>query len=352
MKALYICAFHLALLGCICFSQTTPTNIATTYTVTDLGPGFDVASINAAGQIAGTLNTCSNGSCTSRALLFSGGTFTDLGTLNGANSVAQAVNASGEVVGYIGVIPYSHAALFASGNVTDLGLLPGGTFTFATDINNNGEVVGWGDVPGGYIHSFTWQPGSGGLVDIGAPPIQSFPAAAVARSVNRKGKIVGNAFFESFNAGHAFLWTKDVFEDLGVLPGDTSSYATDINDLGKVVGVSMGDSGGDAVLHAFLYSAGQMTSLGSITGDIYTVANSINKVGIAVGFGQPAGLVPAHALIFVKDKVHDLNTLVPADSMHLGDARGINVVGQIAGLGLPAGEPSLHGFLLTPVPQK
>ena len=34
MKALYICAFHLALLGCICFSQTTPTNIATTYTVT------------------------------------------------------------------------------------------------------------------------------------------------------------------------------------------------------------------------------------------------------------------------------------------------------------------------------
>jgi probable HAF family extracellular repeat protein len=81
------------------------------------------------------LNTCSNGSCTSRALLFSGGTFTDLGTLNGANSVAQAVNASGEVVGYIGVIPYTHAALFANGNVTDLGLLPGGTFTFATDIN-------------------------------------------------------------------------------------------------------------------------------------------------------------------------------------------------------------------------
>jgi probable HAF family extracellular repeat protein len=74
--------------------------------------------------------------------------------LGGIVGVAQAVNASGEVVGYTGVIPYSHAALFASGNVTDLGLLPGGTYTFATDINNNGEVVGVGDLPGGYIHSF------------------------------------------------------------------------------------------------------------------------------------------------------------------------------------------------------
>jgi hypothetical protein len=61
-------------------------------------------------------------------------------------------------------------------------------------------------------------------------------------------------------------------------------------------------------------------------------------------------LEPAHALIFIEGKVYDLNTLVPADSMQLDQARGINDGGQIAGIGFLAG--SLHGFLLTPVPHK
>jgi probable HAF family extracellular repeat protein len=137
---------------------------------------------------------------------------------------------------------------------------------------------------------------------------------------------------------------------LGVLPGDITSIATDINHLGKVIGISIGGSGGDAVLHAFLYSAGRMTPLNSIAGDIYTVAYSINKAGIAVGFGQASGLVQSHALIFVKDKVYDLNAFVSPDSMHLGQARAINDGGQIAGIGLPVGAPSVHAFLLTPVP--
>lgn len=53
--------------------------------------------------------------------------------------------------------------------------------------------------------------------------------------INTWGQVVGN-----YN-GHAYVWTKTHgMQDLGLLPGGTFSRATEINDLGKVVGTAHG----------------------------------------------------------------------------------------------------------------
>jgi probable HAF family extracellular repeat protein len=89
-------------------------------------------------------------------------------------------------------------------------------------------------------------------------------------------------------------------ENLGTLPGDTQSFAYDIDEKGRVVGSS---DAKDSLLHAFIYSDGMM---------------------------------------------QDLNKLIPADTgWLLTEAKGINESGQIVGYGFIKGER--HAFLLTPL---
>src|SRR6266511_4065711 len=52
--------------------------------------------------------------------------------------------------------------------------------------------------------------------------------------------------------------------DLGMLPGDTYSLASGINERGDVVGSS---SLGDGTTHAFLWRRGRMVDLGALPGD-------------------------------------------------------------------------------------
>ncbi len=64
-----------------------------------------------------------------------------LGTLGGAGSIANAINASGEVVGYStpgsnGLI--SEAFFDVGTTMTGIGTLPGYTNSFATSINSQG----------------------------------------------------------------------------------------------------------------------------------------------------------------------------------------------------------------------
>ena len=79
-------------------------------------------------------------------------------------------------------------------------------------------------------------------------------------------------------------------QDLGTLPGDRSSGASDINDFGKVVGTSFTPSD---VGRAFLYSDGQMQDLNTLipadSGWVLTSAPAINTSGLIAGEGQING---------------------------------------------------------------
>jgi probable HAF family extracellular repeat protein len=68
----------------------------------------------------------------------------DLGTLAGGNTFATGINEAGQVVGWSSSNwrDEEHAFLWADGRMTDLGTL-GGSRSAALDINDNGQVVGY-----------------------------------------------------------------------------------------------------------------------------------------------------------------------------------------------------------------
>lgn len=73
----------------------------------------------------------------------------DIGTLNGnGSSNAQAINEKGQVVGSSN----GHAFLWQNNQITDLNeLLPSGSeweLVKATDINNFGQIIGYGNLDG------------------------------------------------------------------------------------------------------------------------------------------------------------------------------------------------------------
>jgi probable HAF family extracellular repeat protein len=77
------------------------------------------------------------------------GALTDLGTLGGTDSVALGVNDLGDVVEHAHVAGDTfHAFVYRGGVLLDVNsLIPAGsglTLTDALDINNRGQIVGWG----------------------------------------------------------------------------------------------------------------------------------------------------------------------------------------------------------------
>lgn len=103
--------------------------------VTRLGVRGDVGDMNDAGIVVGSYLDSGQ----SRAFMFKDGVLTDLGTpgVSGSYSVANSINAKGDVVG----TSNGRAFLYANGAMRDLGTL-GGNRSVAKGINDRGQVVG------------------------------------------------------------------------------------------------------------------------------------------------------------------------------------------------------------------
>src|SRR5262249_54119931 len=92
-------------------------------------------------------------SSASHAFRWVSGTMSDLGTLGGSQSQAMGINDQGKIVGdaYTAAVE-DHAFVWSSGTMTDLNtLIPvnsGWTLIAARDINNNGQIVGYGLING------------------------------------------------------------------------------------------------------------------------------------------------------------------------------------------------------------
>jgi probable HAF family extracellular repeat protein len=86
--------------------------------------------------------------------LYANGAINDLGSIFGSNGEAEAINASGQIVGWSGnPADPSHAFLYSEGVMTDLG--PGD----AKGINSSGEVVGSYRGGSGYDDVFLYSAG-------------------------------------------------------------------------------------------------------------------------------------------------------------------------------------------------
>ncbi len=171
------------------------------------GLAFAPVSINEGGVVAATAGYSAGGSSGYHAyLFFSGGGSRDLGTLGGADSVAQAINDSGQVVGWADTnangTPSGHPFLYSGGAMRDLGTLGSG-FGTAEAISPNGLVVGGSRDANNVLQAFLWYQ-NGVITDLNTfLPANSGWQLTEATGINNAGQIVGNGTFGGQQ--HAFL---------------------------------------------------------------------------------------------------------------------------------------------------
>lgn len=231
-----------------------------------LGGNNSAASeVNNRGQVAGFAeNAIADPTCVApqvlqfKPVIWKKGEIQELPTFPGdPDGEALAINDNGQVVGHSGDCEFDqgpghrHALLWQGGTVTDLGNLGGTMFNVPEDINNQGQVVGFSDLPGDATsHAFLWQ--NGVMADLGT---LAGDVASLADSVNTKSQVTGGSIDASGNE-RAFLWQSGVMMDLNnLIPAGSPLFlleATNINDRGAIVGFAVQISTGE--VHAFLAS--------------------------------------------------------------------------------------------------
>lgn len=224
-----------------------------------------------------------------------------LPTLGGNNGFATGANNRSQIVGWAEnnvhdptcvppqVLQF-RAVVWGPGRnqIRELPPLPGDTSGAATAINDRGQVAGISGTCDQAVgrhtakHAVMWD--NGRVMDIGdlGEATWNTPMA-----INQRGDVAGFAAMPGSDPDdpilHAFLWTKhDGIQDLGTLPGDTTSEAHGINERRQVVGLSCG-----ATCRAFLWEDGVMTDLNTLVAPGYTGvltdARDINDLGEITG---------------------------------------------------------------------
>jgi len=358
------------------------------YSVVELGELGGTAGsangINDRGWVTGADNL--PGDLTSMATLWVNGSTIPLGNLGGPNSaVAWPVkNNNGVIVGIselpdadplgenFSCWPFFAAAVptgrickgfrWQNGQMTPLPPFPGGYSSYATGVNNQGQVVGWAENgihdptcdPSFQILQFRaaiWEP-DGTMQEL--PPLPGDSTSA-ATAINDLGQVVGisgdcGIAVGSVSAKHAVLWRNAIPIDLGNIGGDAWNTPTAINNQGIVIGFANTGPGTLRTFEAFIWTqAAGMKPLGLLPGDIRSEALGINEKGQVVGLSR-GGPHLFRAFLRQNNELFDINQLTLSGSPFLLYAGDIDQQGHIVGEALDLDTGEAPGFLATPVP--
>jgi probable HAF family extracellular repeat protein len=278
-----------------------------------LEPLFDAAAnlsfalqVSDLGQVVGTSSSNSSGDL--QAVIWEGSTFAS--PLGSTSSSASGITPDGSViVGRVGATPVRWVKV--NGAWTELALPGQADVCFTVVIAGDGTIAGTCEIGKGPASVVVWR--NGVLTELGT-------GSAIAVNANQQVLVrVGD---------ESFIWdlrtSPMTITPLGSL-GGTRTSASDINDLGHVVGSSQNAAG---VMRPFLWTVKKgMVDLGTIGGDRGT-ASAINNSGQIVGLSDLQGTTLAHATYWYKGKIHDLGVLSGYES---SSATDINASGQIVG---------------------
>ena len=272
------------------------------------------------------------GSPFSRATLYAGGTVRAIGPVGYGNG-AYDVSDAGIVVGAVN----RQAFAYSEGTLQVLGMLPGDGESVARAINASGQIAGC-SYGGSRVRAFLFESGTM------RPLASAGHADSCAQAVNALGQVAG--YVATGGSTWPIVWSGTTATVLPVNNG----VATAINDRGDVVGDYFVDGVGT---RAFLISGGAFRDLGTLDAGSETQVHDINNAGIAVGMSIALSSDIAYRAAFVWDgSMRNLNSLV-VSGLEPGEwfthAYAINDAGQIAAvLRRPGGGPS-YLYRLDPV---
>jgi probable HAF family extracellular repeat protein len=251
----------------------------------------------------------------------------DLGTLGGSLSAAHAINFRGQIVGWATTateIPHAFLVTVGQPNLRDLGVPAGGVASFASDVNDDGTVVGHWVTQGSEFRAFTWTDADG-MRDLAG--VSGF-AHTEATSINASGQVVGIGTTASGSV-RALVWSAGVGTEVGTLPGHTESVAWGINSLGHIVGSSRNGAGPQ---HAFRFtSSGGMRDLGVLPGMDWSIARDVSDNGLVVGVSGRTGSDVGQAFVWTEQAgMRALAGLSGADRVETA-ALAINLDGRSVG---------------------
>jgi probable HAF family extracellular repeat protein len=236
-------------------------------------------------------------------------------------NTATGINNQGQVVGYSNAPGGNHSWRWANGVLEDIGAI-GGVVMRAQDINEQGHVAGYGN--DGDLDWVGWTWNGSELVTV---PTFGGPGSRLW-AINDLGQAVGDAQLPD-GVWNALLWDGGVATNLGTL-GGANSQAYEMNDSGQVVGFATRP---DISARAVIWHDGGITELEHPEAYPDSVAYDINDSGLAVGtahVGQ-AEVVPA----MWQDTALTLLPPIPGEQT-VSFAWAVNEPGQIVGWSKPS----------------
>jgi probable HAF family extracellular repeat protein len=339
-------------------SLSTLAHAQVSYTITDLGKLSGTAGCSAAaiGDDATVVGDC-GGSLNETAFVWRNGVMSALGRLPKGNyAVAHASNAQGAIVGEGDTGDFRpHPILYRGGAVIDIDATGGNAR--AIHITSRGVIVGdyskgFGNVSSWSAVIWTERPSQPGRFDrVSLAPYPGGDAKVrygYATGANDHAQVVGwvqNSLFGQMGA----FWDNDAGHTLSLLaplPGDWTSIAWGMNDLGQAVGESHPPAHTQAVL--WLDDAAHTpVALGALPGDTDSTASAINAQGQVIGASVSAD-GQRRPFLWQSGVMTELGALLDATGAGwvIQDVASINNLGQIVGTGLYQGQP--RAFVMTP----
>lgn len=234
---------------------------------------------------------------------------TYISALSQYNSGLTDINNNGQIVGFTDTGSYTYRSfVWKNGQLEDIGTL-GGSKTRANAINDAGQATGWSTTAGSsYERAMIWQSGNmSSIGNLGGP--NSFGA-----DINKYGMVAGYSQYTSSAEGHPYTYSAGVTGDAN-MPGN----ATGINDLGEVAFTSSE--------HGYIWRNGTKTDLGGLGGG-ETYTTRINNSSQVVGYSYTSDGVYRHAFIWQNGRMTDLG---PTGGHNYSWASDINSYGLVVG---------------------